>query len=142
MKDSKGRPTRKALALKRWKCKDKDSMKKKGLYANIHAKRKRIKAGSGEKMRKVGSKGSPTAKAFRKSAKNCEEEMTLDKAVKALQFNTEWKVILDALRKDREALINDFHSPEILDNPQALARLGGEIASVDRIIKSFTNETD
>ena len=35
----------------------------KGLYANIHAKRKRIAAGSGEKMRKVGSKGSPSAKA-------------------------------------------------------------------------------
>ena len=68
--------------------------------------------------------------------------MTLEQAVKALQFNTEWKVILDALRKDREALINDFHSPEILDNPQALARLGGEIASVDRILKSFTNEQD
>ena len=68
--------------------------------------------------------------------------MTLDEAIKALQHNTEWKVILESLDKDREALINDFHSPEILDNPQALARLGGEIASVDRIIKSFTNETD
>ena len=44
-------------------------MKKPGLYANIHAKRERIKAGSGEKMRKVGSKGAPTAKAFRESAK-------------------------------------------------------------------------
>ena len=43
--------------------------KKKGLYANIHAKRKRIKAGSGEKMRKPGTKGAPTAKAFRQSAK-------------------------------------------------------------------------
>jgi len=42
---------------------------KKGLYANIHAKRNRIKAGSGEKMRKVGSKGSPTAKAFKQSSK-------------------------------------------------------------------------
>ena len=42
--------------------------KQKGLYANIHAKRKRIKAGSGEKMRKIGSKGAPTAKAFRRSA--------------------------------------------------------------------------
>jgi hypothetical protein len=41
----------------------------KGLYANIHAKRKRIKAGSGEKMRKPGSKGAPTAKAFKKAAK-------------------------------------------------------------------------
>jgi hypothetical protein len=42
---------------------------KRGLYANIHAKRKRIKAGSGEKMRKPGAKGAPTAAAFRKSAK-------------------------------------------------------------------------
>jgi hypothetical protein len=41
----------------------------KGLYANIHAKRKRIAAGSGEKMRKVGSKGAPTAAAFKKAAK-------------------------------------------------------------------------
>lgn len=40
-----------------------------GLYANIHAKRKRIKAGSGEKMRKVGSKGAPTKQAFIESAK-------------------------------------------------------------------------
>ena len=36
-----------------------------GLWANIHAKRKRIKAGSGEKMRKPGSKGAPTAKALK-----------------------------------------------------------------------------
>ena len=39
-----------------------------GLYANIHKKRKRIAAGSGEKMRKPGAKGAPTASAFRKSA--------------------------------------------------------------------------
>mgnify|MGYP006413525303 CR=1 FL=1 len=43
--------------------------KKKGLYENIHAKRKRIKAGSGERMRKPGSKGAPTKKAFAESAK-------------------------------------------------------------------------
>ena len=43
--------------------------KKPGLYANIHAKRERIAAGSGEKMRKPGSPGAPTAKAFRESAK-------------------------------------------------------------------------
>ena len=41
----------------------------KGLYANIHAKRKRINAGSKEKMRNVGAKGAPTAKAFKKAAK-------------------------------------------------------------------------
>jgi len=40
-----------------------------GLYANIHAKRERIAEGSGEKMRKPGAKGAPTAQAFRESAK-------------------------------------------------------------------------
>jgi hypothetical protein len=42
---------------------------KNGLYANIHAKRERIAAGSGEKMRKPGTKGAPTNKAFKESAK-------------------------------------------------------------------------
>jgi hypothetical protein len=42
---------------------------KQGLYANIHAKRKRIAAGSGERMRKPKEAGAPTAKAFRESAK-------------------------------------------------------------------------
>ena len=42
-------------------------MASKGLYANIHAKRKRIAKGSGEKMRKAGAKGAPTAKAFKQA---------------------------------------------------------------------------
>ena len=45
------------------------SKKPKGLYANINAKRERIAEGSGEKMRRVGSKGAPTADAFKQSAK-------------------------------------------------------------------------
>ena len=44
-------------------------MVKKGLYANIHAKRERIAEGSGERMRKVGAKGAPTAKDFKEAAK-------------------------------------------------------------------------
>jgi len=48
-------------------------MPKTGLYSNIHAKRKRIAAGSGEKMRKPGSKGAPTAKAFKQSAKTAKK---------------------------------------------------------------------
>ena len=40
-----------------------------GLYDNINAKRERIAEGSGEKMRRVGSKGAPTADAFKQSAK-------------------------------------------------------------------------
>ena len=46
----------------------------KGLYANINAKKKRIAAGSGEKMRKVGSKGAPSAKAFKDSAKTAKKK--------------------------------------------------------------------
>jgi len=49
-------------------------MAKQGLYANIHAKRKRIKAGSGEKMRKPGTAGAPTAKDFKKAAKTARKK--------------------------------------------------------------------
>ena len=48
-------------------------MAKQGLYANIHANRKRIKEGSGEKMRKPGSKGAPTSKAFKQAAKTAKK---------------------------------------------------------------------
>ena len=62
----KGRPPKKPKTKPKPKI---NSMAKTGLYANIHAKRKRIAAGSKEKMRKVGSKGAPTAANFRRSAK-------------------------------------------------------------------------
>ena len=48
-------------------------MAKRGLYANIHAKKKRIAAGSGEKMRKVGAKGAPTKANFIRSAKTAKK---------------------------------------------------------------------
>jgi hypothetical protein len=46
----------------------------KGLYYNINQKKKRIAAGSGEKMRKIGAKGAPTAKAFKQSAKTAKKK--------------------------------------------------------------------
>lgn len=49
---------------------------KPGLYANIHAKQKRIAKGSGEKMRKPGSKGAPSAKDFKEAAKTRKEVIT------------------------------------------------------------------
>jgi hypothetical protein len=49
-------------------------MAKQGLYANIHAKQQRIAEGSGEKMRRVGSKGAPTAEAFKQSAKTVKKK--------------------------------------------------------------------
>ena len=45
-----------------------------GLYANIHAKRKRIKGGSKEKMRKRGTKGSPSKKDFRRAEKSARKK--------------------------------------------------------------------
>jgi hypothetical protein len=49
-------------------------MAKPGLYVNIHAKRKRIAAGSGEKMRRPGSEGAPTDAAFKRSAKTAKKK--------------------------------------------------------------------
>lgn len=48
-------------------------MAKTGLYENIHKKRARIEAGSGEKMRKPGSKGAPTNQAFKDAAKTAKK---------------------------------------------------------------------
>jgi len=48
--------------------------KKPGLYANIHAKKKRIAAGSGEKMRKPGTKGAPTKANFKQAAKTAKRK--------------------------------------------------------------------
>ena len=53
-------------------------MAKQGLYANIHAKRERIKAGSGEKMRKVGSEGAPSKQDFIESAKTAKPQSRKD----------------------------------------------------------------
>ncbi len=49
-------------------------MANKGLYANIAAKKKRIAAGSGEKMRKPGAKGAPSSKAFKQAAKTAKKK--------------------------------------------------------------------
>ena len=47
--------------------------KKKGLYGNIHAKKERIKKGSGETMRRAGSKGAPTKKNFADAKKTAKK---------------------------------------------------------------------
>jgi len=52
----------------------KKKVKRPGLYANINAKRKRIKAGSGETMRKKGAKGAPKAGSFKRSARTAKKK--------------------------------------------------------------------
>lgn len=58
----------------RWPLHDEGEEMKEGLYSNIHAKRRRIKLGSDEKMRKPGSKGAPTAAAFKAAAKTAKKK--------------------------------------------------------------------
>ena len=65
-------PTAKLVNLKK-------VMAKPGLYANIHAKRLRIKQGSGEKMRKPGSAGAPTAANFKRAAKTAKRNLKIKK---------------------------------------------------------------
>jgi hypothetical protein len=52
-----------------------------GLYSNIHAKRERIKAGSGETMRKPGDKGAPTANNFKQAAKTADKMKAKSKSM-------------------------------------------------------------
>jgi hypothetical protein len=69
MKKPNGKPTRKALALRKWNCRSEETSvdEKRGLWDNIHAKQNRIKNGSGERMRKPGSEGAPTNAALKAS---------------------------------------------------------------------------
>jgi hypothetical protein len=68
-----GKPQKQAVAIA-YSVKRSVGKKEGGLYDNIHAKQERIKHGSGEHMRKVGSKGAPTAEAFRESAKTAKKK--------------------------------------------------------------------
>jgi hypothetical protein len=55
-----------------------EMLMKQGLYANIHAKRERIKAGSGEKMAKKGAEGRPSAQDFKDAAKTAKPQSRKD----------------------------------------------------------------
>ena len=81
MKKPNGEPTRKALALRKWNCEETQIDEKRGLWDNIHAKQERIKHGSGEHMRKPGSKGAPTADAL-KNSQNEEKKIHTNKLFK------------------------------------------------------------
>jgi hypothetical protein len=63
--------------------------------------------------------------------------MNFDQAVSNLQAHEEWAVILGYLDAERESAIADFQNPDFIDNPSKLARLAGEISSLDRVIKNF-----
>ena len=69
--------------------------------------------------------------------------MTLSDAVAGLGEQTEWVVIKDFIKEQRDMCLVDFQDYTHVDNPQKLARLSGEIAGLTRILEALDNaETD
>ena len=66
--------------------------------------------------------------------------MSLQRSITVLEGLPEWKSVLEYLTNERETLLNDFQSAERMTQPYVLARIGGEIATIDRILKQFENE--
>ena len=65
--------------------------------------------------------------------------MTLTEALKNLRAREDWDTIVAHVRTELETAMMDFQSPDQLDNPQKLARLAGEIAALDRLIRVFSH---
>ena len=63
--------------------------------------------------------------------------MNLSKAIAHWQGRADWGAVLDYLEKERESCLSDFQDPERLENPQALARLAGEISAFDRALRNL-----
>jgi len=67
--------------------------------------------------------------------------MNFDQAIASLSIREEWGVIIDFITEQREIAIADFQSPEYTDNAYKLARLAGEIAAYDQLLRNFRNAT-
>ena len=67
--------------------------------------------------------------------------MTFDQAVTSLKVREEWGIIVEYLDAQREAAIADFQTPDHVDNACKLARLAGEVAAYDSIIRIFRDAT-
>ena len=65
--------------------------------------------------------------------------MTLQKALLNLHAREDWDVILDHIKVELETAMLDFQTPELLDNPQKLARLAGEISAFYRLLRVFSH---
>lgn len=81
---------------------------KPGLWANIHAKRKRIKSGSGERMRKPGSKGAPSAQDFKDAAKTSKNESAEGRELYGLKDGDDVRII-DGKFEGKEGHVIDMN---------------------------------
>jgi hypothetical protein len=130
---------------------------KPGLYANIHAKRKRIKAGSGEKMRQAGSQGAPTQQSFIDSAKTAKKAgggmMGINRMTAPLGYregNNSGEVVGDREKTGIRGLIEKWFAPEQREDGGAermkifnfLWNQGFDQQQIDDIISRKVNQED
>ena len=66
--------------------------------------------------------------------------MTLKTALLRLKDRDDWEVVLNHIAAEREAALMDFQHNDLLDNPQKLARLAGEISALDRICRTLGDD--
>ena len=66
--------------------------------------------------------------------------MTLKTALLRLKDRDDWEVVLNHIAAEREAALMDFQHNDLLDNPQKLARLAGEISALDRIFRTLGDD--
>jgi hypothetical protein len=66
--------------------------------------------------------------------------MTLKEALTRLHRREDWDEVLDYLAKEREAAIMDFQHTDLTDNPHKLAKLAGEIAALDRVLRVLSDD--
>ena len=108
---------------------------KPGLWANIHAKRERIKAGSGERMRKPGSKGAPSAQDFKDAAKTSKTDEAANPAQQA--------AIAIAMKKKGQKPKNEDYNPEYDDEAgmadNNLETLERAVQGIDELISAGDN---
>ena len=65
--------------------------------------------------------------------------MNLQEALIKLHTREDWDCSLDHIKVELETAMLDFQTPELLDNPQKLARLAGEISAFDRLLRVFSH---
>ena len=66
--------------------------------------------------------------------------MTLKEALTRLHRREDWDEVLDYLAKERDAALMDFQHSDLTDNPHKLAKLAGEIAAIDRVLRVLQDD--
>ena len=69
-------------------------------------------------------------------------DMTLKQALTRLRDRDDWGVVLHYLEAERDSALMDFQHGDLIDNPQKLAKLAGEISALDRIRRTLGDESD